>query len=165
MDKLGIQPAQLVMQIVNFAILAIVLTKLLYKPILTSLEERRRKIAEGVQYAEKARTEAEKAEKKRSELLTRAREEGKRIVEESKIVGKQMEEEIVKKAHEDAQDVIDKAHLDIEQSRVDMEKNVQKDAVILATTMLERVIPQVLSTNAQKELVDKKLQALVRQIK
>jgi F-type H+-transporting ATPase subunit b len=165
MDKLGIQPTQLITQIVNFAILAVVLTKILYKPVLKSLEERRKKIASGLEYAEKARLEAEKGEKKRLEVLVRAKEEGKRIVEESKKAGKQLEEEIVEKAHLEAVAVMDKAKQDIQQVRLDMEKGVQKDAVELATAMVERLLPQLLSTSAQKELVDKKLQLLSKQVK
>lgn len=165
MDKLGIQPLQLLMQTINFVILAVVLTKVLYKPVLKSLEARRKKIAEGLEYAEKARLEAERGEKKRAEVLIRAKEEGRRIVEESKKAGKQREEEIVEKAHKEAADLLEKAKLDREAARVDMEKSVQKDSIELAAAMLERVIPQLLSSQAQKTLVDKKLQLLSKMVK
>lgn len=165
MDKLGIQPTQLLMQAINFVILMVVLGKFLYKPILKSLDARRKKIEEGLTYAEKARIEAEKAEKKKAELLARAKDEGRRIVEESKKAGKQLEEEIVAKAHDEAEAMLEKAKQDIEQARMDMQKGVQKDAVELATNMLGRVMPQVLSTGAQKAIVDKKLQLLAKHLK
>ena len=48
MEKLGIEPILLLTQVINFTILVVVLTKFLYKPILKMLDERKKKIEEGL---------------------------------------------------------------------------------------------------------------------
>ena len=52
MDKLGIEPVMLLTQVINFLVLVILLTKFLYKPILKLIDERRKKIEEGLQLAQ-----------------------------------------------------------------------------------------------------------------
>ena len=51
-EALGLNLPQLIAQIVNFAILLIILRLTLYKPILKMLDERKQKIAEGLNAAE-----------------------------------------------------------------------------------------------------------------
>ena len=43
MEQLGIEPLQLITQILNFAVLVFFLNKYLYKPILNTLETRKKK--------------------------------------------------------------------------------------------------------------------------
>ena len=49
MENIGIEPYQLLTQVINFALMIFILTKLLYKPILKGLEERKKKIEEGLE--------------------------------------------------------------------------------------------------------------------
>ncbi len=60
LDAFGIDWKLLLMQAVNFGVLFVALTYLLYKPTLKTLDERRAKVAKGV-------TDAEEAEKKLAE--------------------------------------------------------------------------------------------------
>ena len=53
MEKLGIELTQILTQIFNFTLMVFLLTKLLYKPVIKKLEERKAKIAEGLAYTEK----------------------------------------------------------------------------------------------------------------
>ena len=74
MENLGIQPVPLLLQAINFLLLLFILKKYLYKPILKALEDRKKKIEEGLAYSEKMKAEAEKSEKKREEIISRAKE-------------------------------------------------------------------------------------------
>jgi len=57
MEKLGIEPSLLLAQIINFAIIVVVLSKLLYKPILSMLEKRKREIEESLRLTDKLRAD------------------------------------------------------------------------------------------------------------
>ena len=81
MEQLGIEPKLLLAQIVNFLIIAFVLTKLLYKPILAMLEKRKKEIAQGLELTEKMRLAEEKYKEKEEKLLSEARREARTIVE------------------------------------------------------------------------------------
>jgi F-type H+-transporting ATPase subunit b len=59
-------------QIISFTIVALLLRKFAYKPILTVLEERRQKIAEGLLNAEKIKQQLADAEKRYGEIMANA---------------------------------------------------------------------------------------------
>lgn len=164
MEQLGIQPIQLVIQIVNFGILVFVLTKLLYRPVLKALEERKRKIEEGLGQAEKAKQEAEKTEKKRSEILAKAKEEARQILDAAKKVGKEAEMEIIEKAHEEAQVIIVKGKEEVEYARADMERKVKVEAIELAQAIVSKVLEGALSPKDHQLIVEKKLKEVSKQL-
>jgi len=66
LENLGIDAWGLVLYLVNFGILAFVLTKLLYKPILKTLDERRKNIQENLSEAERLKTDFQKEMDQRS---------------------------------------------------------------------------------------------------
>ena len=155
MEQLGIQPVQLLAQILNFLILAFVLSKFLYKPILTTLENRRKKIQEGLEYTQKLKLELEKNEKKRQEIILKAKEEAKKIIEEGKKAGRGIEKEIVEKAHRQASEIIEKAKKDLEMERLVMQKQLKAQTVDVAKTWVEAVLRKVLNKKTQKSIVQK----------
>src|SRR6185503_17191373 len=59
-------------QVISFCIVAFLLQRFAYKPILALLEERRRKIEEGQINAEKIKKELAEAEKRYQEILAKA---------------------------------------------------------------------------------------------
>ena len=84
MEQLGIEPKLLLAQIVNFLIIVFVLSKVLYKPVLSMLEKRRKEIAEGLAISDRMRLEEEKFQEKKAARLEVARKEAKTIIEEAK---------------------------------------------------------------------------------
>lgn len=160
MDKLGIEPIQLLTQIFNFVIMVVLLTKFLYKPILKALEERRKKIEEGLQYAEKMKVETEKNEKKREEIILEAKGEARKIMEEGKKSGRIVEAEIIEKAHKEAQEVIAKGRSELSLERIEMEKQLRGQTIDIATSMVESILRQILDKNYQKEIINKKIREL-----
>jgi len=75
-EALGINLPQLIAQIANFFVLLLILRLTLYKPIIKMLDERKTKIAEGLNAAEIARAEAAKAQANVQAQLDAARQEG-----------------------------------------------------------------------------------------
>lgn len=160
MDKLGIQPTQLLAQVLNFLILIFILSKLLYKPILKVLSDRKKKIEEGFRYTDEMKSEMEKQVKKREEIIAKAKIEAKKIIEESKKTGKALEAEIVNKAHETAGAIIEKAKKDLDVERLVMQKQLKAQTVEVASTWVEAVLGQVIDTKTQESIINKKLKDL-----
>ena len=89
MEKLGIEPSLLLAQIVNFVIIMVVLTKILYTPILGMLEKRKKEIEESLAIRERLRVEEEKMQVRKEKLLSEARKEARAILDEAKKQGKE----------------------------------------------------------------------------
>ncbi|MCL4200616.1 F0F1 ATP synthase subunit B, partial [Patescibacteria group bacterium] len=109
MEKLGIEPSLLLAQVVNFLVIMVVLQKLLYKPILTMLEKRKKEIAEGLHLTQKMREEEERLKEKQEKALAKAREDALQIIEDAKKQAKETEKELVAEAHTQAAAIIARA--------------------------------------------------------
>jgi F-type H+-transporting ATPase subunit b len=160
MDKLGIQPSLLFAQVVNFSIIVVVLAKLLYKPILTALEKRKKEIEKGLALTEKLEQEEAKLNEKRERVLGEARNEALAIVEEAKKQGKSAEKEIVAQAHHEAQEIIARARTENEKLRSALEKDIRRQTVELASTMAKWLLSQTLTGEDKHTIIEKHLREL-----
>src|SRR3989338_2822162 len=162
MEKLCIELPQLLTQVVNFTIMVFVLKKFLYKPILKTLEERKRKIEEGLKFTEKVKEEIEKTEKNRQEIMDKAKTEARQIIEETKNSAKRLESEIITKAHKEAEEILIKGRKELEQEKIEMEKAVSKHTVDIAAHMVEKLLNKMLSKEDHEALIEKKLREIAR---
>src|SRR5438034_5348797 len=71
-------------QVVSFSIVAFLLRRFAYKPILGVLEERRRRIEEGLLNAEKIKQELAEAEKRYAEILAKANANAQKMIDEAR---------------------------------------------------------------------------------
>src|SRR5215472_3435483 len=71
-------------QVISFCIVAFLLQRFAYKPILALLEERRRKIEEGQLNAEKIKKELAEAEKRYQEIVTKGNDDAQRMINEAR---------------------------------------------------------------------------------
>jgi F-type H+-transporting ATPase subunit b len=160
MDKLGIEPTLLLAQIVNFAIVVGVLSKLLYKPILSMLEKRKKEIEEGVRLTAKAREDEVKLEEKKERMLAMARKEAQEILEEARKQAKIEEHDIIAAAHKDVEGLMVKAKEDTARMRDEMEKSMRDSAVELAVAMAKKLLTGVLSGADQHKLIAKQVKEI-----
>lgn len=162
MEKLGIEPIQLATQIINFLIMVFILSKFLYKPIIKKLEERKKKIEEGLEFTQKMLIEDEKTEKKRQEILDKAKIEAVKLVDNAKLTAKKLAEERLKKADEEASGILVKAREELETERQNIRQELRSETVELAQSWLEILLGKALSEKTQKSIIDKKISELVK---
>ncbi len=97
-EAFGIDGTLLLAQAVNFGVLMVGLWYFLYKPVIKVLEERRQKVAQGVQDAEQAALKLATADQEASERVRGAETEADTIVGSARTTAKQERERIVKEA-------------------------------------------------------------------
>jgi F-type H+-transporting ATPase subunit b len=71
-------------QVVSFVIVAFLLRRFAYKPILTVLEERRQRIAEGLLNADKIKQQLAEAEQRYQEILAKGNGEAQKMIDEAR---------------------------------------------------------------------------------
>src|SRR5437764_15352348 len=71
-------------QVISFCIVAFLLRRFAYKPILAVLEDRRQKIEEGMLNAEKIRKQLAEAEKRYQEIVAKANADAQRMIDEAR---------------------------------------------------------------------------------
>src|SRR5207249_8503411 len=80
-ETFGWNPWLFLSQVISFVIVALLLRRFAYKPILAVLEERRRKIEEGQLNAEKIKKELAEAEKRYQEILAKANADAQKMID------------------------------------------------------------------------------------
>lgn len=160
MDKLGIEPSLLLAQIINFAVILFVMQRLLYKPILKMLDKRRREIEAGLKLTQKLTDDEAKMQQKKEKILDEAKGEGRVIIAEAQKDAKNEAKEILAEAHKQASEIIEKGKLETISLRKEMEKEVQKATVDLATAMSRRLLSTAMSDESAHVLIKKHLREL-----
>src|SRR5436309_240218 len=94
----GVNWPQFIAQVISFCIVAGLLYKWAYKPVLTVLEERRQRIAEGLANAEKIKQELARTEAMRLEIMQKADKEANRLIEEARAAAAKVQESETQKA-------------------------------------------------------------------
>src|SRR6201986_5639521 len=86
-EQFGVNWANLIAQVLLFAIVYWVLKRFAFKPVIAMLEERRRRIEEGQLNAENIKKQLAAAQSKYEEILAKANAEAQRLIEEVRISG------------------------------------------------------------------------------
>src|SRR5438094_3314742 len=80
----GVDWTHLIAQILSFSIVCVLLHRFAYRPVLTMLEERRQRIAEGLANAENIKTELARTEAQRQEMMVQVNAQATRLIEEAR---------------------------------------------------------------------------------
>ena len=148
-DKFGIKGRILLAQVINFGIVAFLLWKFAFKPVLNTLDERQKKIADGLQYAEQAKIELAEAEKRQADILQNAQQDAKAIIDEAREVAKIHSEKATQEALTKAQVIIEKSEQTIAREREQMLIEIRQEIADLVVETTAKVLRKKLSRNEQ----------------
>jgi F-type H+-transporting ATPase subunit b len=141
-EAFGIDVKLIISQIINFGILAGLLTYFLYKPLLNILQTREDKITQGMKDAEAAATAKASAEEEKKAVLSQAHKEAEDVALKAKDYADQKALAIAEEAQEKAESIIKSAEakkLELkEQARKESEAEVAKLAVLAAEKVLTK---------------------------
>jgi len=153
LEALGINLGYLFVQILNFAIIFVVLRVWVYKPILGLLERRRERIAQGLEDARVAAEARANAEKEAQAILGRAQADANQKVRESAERAEQVAREIHAAAEKDAAAVRAAAAGEAEQARSAALGELRGQVAALAIAAAQKLIGESLDEKRQRHLV------------
>jgi len=154
LEALGINLGYLLVQILNFAIIFVVLRVWVYKPILGLLERRRERIAQGLEDARVAAEARANAEKEAQAILGRAQADANQKVRESAERAEQVAREIHAAAEKDAAAVRAAAAGEAEQARSAALGELRGQVAALAIAAAQKLIGESLDEKRQRHLVE-----------
>ncbi len=134
--QFGVDAPLLIAQIICFLTLAYVLWQYGFKPVLSTMEEREKKISDGLRFADEVKIKLEDAERKHNETLKEASEEAQKTLATAREQAKDFEAKLRKDAEERAEDIVRKAREQMELERQNMIDDAKKEFanLVLATT-------------------------------
>ena len=153
MKEFGLDLGLLVSQAVNFGLLALVLYFLLYKPILSKLEERARRVQKGLDDAAAAEKLLAEAKAKYEEELERARRDARDIVERGNRTAEQQRQEIIAQARQEAHELLLRAQQQAQREIQESQIALRQEVVDLAIAMASRLLQENLDKEKQHQLI------------
>ncbi len=160
-EKLGIEPGLIIAQIVNFAIVALVLWKFAYKPVVDMLDARRKKIEQSISEAERIEKERENLNLEIASRLDVAKKEAAQIIDDAKKAGVNLAEEMRHDAEKEYKRMVEAATKEIEAKRDEVKSEIQAETTKLVVMALEKVSKETIDTKANEKMVEKTIKELV----
>ena len=151
---LGINPPVLIAQIVNFAILLGLLYLVAYKPIMRMLDERSRKIGEGMEQAEAVKEKASLADEEIKKQFEVASRDGQEKIARAVRIGDELKQKAQGEAKQEAEALLSRARSEIQQERDDAIGELRQEFAELTIMAAGKVIERSLDKEAHQELID-----------
>lgn len=154
LHALGIDWKLLIAQVVNFAILAFVLARFAYKPLMRSLSERRGRIERGEAAAKEALLTRAEAHVLKQQAVDEGKREAAVLIAAAKESATRAKETIMEKARVDAEALHVAKTREIEEAARASREKVKRESANLLADAIEHTIGGVLDERAEKKLLD-----------
>ena len=146
--------ATLIAQMIVFLILIWVMMKFIWPPLTLAMDERAKRIAEGLSAAEKARKDLADADARVADEIRKARSEATGIIDKahqqaSQIIEKAKQDAIVEATRQKAT-----AAADIESMAHRAREELRGQVASLAVSGAEKILKREIDANAHKALLD-----------
>ena len=154
LGDLGINLPGLIGQLISFVALMGILIVLGYKPIIKMLDERSRKISEGIEKSELAGKKAAEIDIEAQNSLDEARKEGQTLIAQATETGNRLREEAKQSAKEEGQALISRARAEIQMERDQAIDQLRKEFADIAILAAEKVINESLDKTRHRKIID-----------
>ena len=147
--------ATIIGQLIAFAVFVTFCMKYVWPPITAILEERQKRIADGLEAAERAQRDLNLAQNKAADELRAAKQQGAELIEQANKRANQIIDEAKDKARLEGQRLISaaQAEIEIETQRAREALRAQVDAIAVAGA--EKILGHAIDQAANEDLMNK----------
>jgi F-type H+-transporting ATPase subunit b len=143
----------LIIQMIVFLILVGFTMKFVWPPITAALDERARKIADGLSAADKAKSELAVANKRVEAQLSAARDDAAKRLADAERLAQQIVEEAKGKATVEAEKIIASARAEAEQESVKARETLREQVAGLAVKGAEQILRKEVNASAHADML------------
>lgn len=145
----------LIGQAIAFAVFVWFCMKYVWPPVMQALQERQKKIADGLDAASRATRDLELAQEKAEETLRESKEQAQQILEQANKRANQIVEEARDNARAEGERIIEGARNEIDQEINRAKEELRAQVSLLAVAGAERILESSIDEAKHRELVDK----------
>lgn len=159
-SNLGIDPKLLFSQAVNFFLVLWVLNRFVFRKLLSLLEERRKKIEQGLELRDRAEKEVAQIGSARHRALQEVKKEAEIVLSQAKTQAQQKEQELLKAAKEQQEAILLNARAQGEKDKEDMLREAQQEIRMRALFLAEQALGRTLTPKDEERIAKEVVQAL-----
>ena len=145
----------LIVQIIVFLILVWFTMKFVWPPITAALDERAKKIADGLAAADKARSELSAANKRVEEELSKSRNESAARLADAERRAQALIEEAKARAAEEGAKIIAAAKAEADQQAIAAREALREQVAVLAVKGAEQILKREVNAGVHAELLNR----------
>ncbi len=146
--------ATLLGQAIAFAIFVWFCMKYVWPPLMAAIEERQKKIAEGLSAAERAEKDLSLAQANASDRMKEAKRAAAEVVDQANKRKLQILEEAREEAIVERDKIIAQAEAEIEALRVRARDDLRKQVATLAVAGAEKILERSIDKDAHKDILN-----------
>ena len=152
-NVMDVSAQMVVLTWITFGLLALVLYKVAWKPILNVLDMREKSIRDALEQAEKARAEAGATEARNRELLQAAEREAQKLVAEARTAAQETARIVQEQAEQKSKSLVADARREIDTATEQARVTLRKETTELAIALAGKVIAANMDTDRNRALV------------
>jgi len=153
LGKIGFDWRMALANLVNFLIIFWLLKRYAFEPVKKIVSKRQSEVQEGLDNAEKAKTELMQAEENYNQKMQKAQEEVQNILAHAQSKADIVGAEIIKKAESKVEAIVSEARETIKKERVNMERELQAKTVSIAIEVAQKILKSKLDEKTESELI------------
>lgn len=161
LQAIGIDGKLLIAQVVNFAIIFLLLKFFAFKPIIKVLAERRKRIADSIKNAELIELRKRETEEKMTKLLAKASGQARAIIDQTKEQAKQLKKETADSLRQEQERMRVEAKQEIEQETAKALHQAKTQLAYLSVKISEKILAAKLDPKRDDQLIKQ----LIREVK
>jgi F-type H+-transporting ATPase subunit b len=145
----------LVVQMLVFATLILITMKWIWPPILQAMEERQRKIAQGLAAAEEGERELSQARDKADAIVREARERANQIIDQAQHRANDLVEQAKGTASTEGARIVAAAHQQIELDTSRAKESLRREVAGIAVGAASKLLGREIDARTHADLLDK----------
>ncbi|TXG77280.1 F0F1 ATP synthase subunit B [Candidatus Dojkabacteria bacterium] len=157
LEKLGVDWKLLLAQAVNFLVLLWVLKRFAYKPILTALEARTKRIEQGLKDAEASQSKLQGVIEEEKKILSPVREEARSILREAEGSAKKRDALMLDETKKKIDRMIAEADAHLAENQAKLLREAQAELAEIVLLATKKVLNEKVETQLDTELIKKSL--------
>lgn len=150
---MSFSPSDLVWAIINFLVLLLILNKFLYKPLMTTMENRKDQIKQDLDNAGKAKEDAQKMKEEYTKQMAQAKQDAQQIIEKATKIGEETRESILNQAREESAKMTEKAQEIIRLEKEEALNQLRDEVSSLVVLTAGKVIDKTIDKDAHEKLI------------
>ncbi len=150
----GIEWKLLIAQIINFGILAFVLFKLVYKPLLKVLDERESMVKDANEKSSSIESKMEEIKALEEKVLAEARHTSAKILKDAEVSATNLKNKLSEEAHGHAEKIVKEAQAKLLQEQGKRDQELKKEIKNIVADAIEATVGKYLDSDAKAKLAE-----------
>lgn len=147
--------ATLIGELIAFAVFVLFCMKFVWPPLMSAIEERQKKIADGLAASERADKDLQIAQEKAKEQLKEAKHQAADIIEQAKKRAAEIVESETQRANQEREKIVAAGQAEVEAERNRVKEELRQQVATLAIVGAERILARQIDAAAQSDIVEK----------